>query len=360
MFEKTFAKEYVGNMFFWWSAIIAGLSLFDSLAFTINALHAIITWYVPILFISLTFSLVYSFYPLQQGLVELRKKEGKIIAIGWVGIICMLFYAEAVYFMVDPYEIFAKLFPGVVTDKNTFQWNVYLKDLISFLALPLCSSLVFTYVKNKVIKESSTKGSIKNKIKFVAYIITINTTMYLLFVFLTSPALIQFTTWFFNHTGDVPTWILAIATPVSIYVGFRMARDQSKKDLVQEKENKKIEEQKFFLKLDEVFAREGNMTIRHMVNDEIYLGKSIDITDPDVTKLIDDYLNHLEFICNMYQEKIISESMINAFVGMRISNVLKCTTIRLYINDERIRTEEPSLWEALEIVGNELASKSQK
>ena len=345
-------------MFFWWSVIIAGLSLFDSLAFTINALQVIITWYVPILFISLTFSLIYSFYPLQQGLIGLRKKEGKIIAIGWVVIICMLFYAEAIYFMVDPYEIFAKLFPGVVTDKNNFQWDVYLKDLISFLALPLYSSFIFTYIKNKVIKENPTNDSTRSKIKFVSYIIIINTALYLLFVFLTSPAWIQFTTWFSNHTGDVPTWILAIATPVSIYVGFRMARDQSKQDLAQEKENKKIEEQKIFFKIDEIFARPGNMTIRYMISDEIHSGKPIDITNPHITKMIDTYLNHLEFICNMYKEKIISEYMIDAFVGIRISDVLKCVTIMLYINSERINENEPKLWEIVETVGMELKSKS--
>ncbi|OLB90454.1 MAG: hypothetical protein AUH25_04870 [Thaumarchaeota archaeon 13_1_40CM_38_12] len=192
MLQETFVKEYFKNPFLLWSLIVAGLTTFDSVFFANMAMQAIVIHqlYVPILFGSLTFVFIQSFYPIRNGLVEFGKKESKITAIAFVVSICLMFYVEVIFFMIAPYEIFATLSPEAVLDKNTFQIGIYAKDLIELLALPLLAAFSFANIKSKLVKgRYKVNDNIRNNLKFVAYIVIINSLTYLLFIFLTNQKL---------------------------------------------------------------------------------------------------------------------------------------------------------------------------
>lgn len=177
---------------------------------------------------------------------------------------------------------------------------------------------------------------------------------------------IDFFTWASAHSGDIPTWILAIATPFSIYLGFRMAKgqiilslEQLRQNIQQQKQASKIEEQKFFFEIDKILTSEDAIKIRNKIDNEIYNKVKIDMNESGIIKIIDNYLNHLEFVCNLYQKELISKIMIDDFAGMQIGNVMKCESIKKYIHSEQKRTGEEKLWIMIKQVNDDLYPKSE-
>lgn len=192
MFQEIFLKEYLKNPFLMWSAIVAGLTTFDSVFFANKVMQAIVIHqlHVPILFGSLTFVFIRSFYPIRKGLIEFGRKESKITAIVFIASICVMFYTEVIFFMITPYEILAALYPGGVSNKATFDYNISAKNLIEFLALPLLTAFSFANIKSRLIKgKYPINESIGKNLKFVANVVIVNSLTYVLFLFLTGQKL---------------------------------------------------------------------------------------------------------------------------------------------------------------------------
>ena len=166
-----------------------GLTTFDSTFFASKVMQTIVIHqlHVPILFGSLTFVFIRSFYPIRKGLIEFGRKESKITAIVFIGSICVMFYTEVIFFMITPYEILATLYPGGVSNKNTFDYNIHAKILIEFLALPLLTAFSFTNIKSRLSKgKYLVNDSIGKNLKFVVYVVIINSLTYGFFIVLTS------------------------------------------------------------------------------------------------------------------------------------------------------------------------------
>ncbi|MDE1769028.1 MAG: hypothetical protein KGI28_00560 [Thaumarchaeota archaeon] len=170
---------------------------------------------------------------------------------------------------------------------------------------------------------------------------------------MTDNILADFFTWGSNHLGDVPTWIMAIATPVSIFIGFLIAKKQLK-------QTSKIEEQKFFLEVDKRLMHDDNLKISGMIYQEVYKSKTFDISDSDTQKKLSNYLSDLEYACNLYLEEIVSLDQLYTLVGLNITEVMKCESVRNYIKSEREVMHVNDLWIGVEQVSKELESISQK
>jgi hypothetical protein len=353
VFQETFVRKYLKNPFLWWTIFVTGITTFDSVFFANMIMRAIIIHqlYVPVLFGSLTFVFIVSFYPIQRGLVEFGRKESKTKAILFVILICSLFYAEVIYFMIEQFVIIATLSSETISDKNAFHIDIYVKNLIQFLALPLLSAFVFTSIKNTLKEKYTTNDKITNNLKFVAYVVIINIAMSLLFIFLTSPIWIDFSTWFSKNLGDVPSWIMAIATPFSIFIGFWIARKQLK-------QNAKIEEQKFFLELDHIFTKVENKKISRSIYDELYNSKNFEINGSDIESDVSNYLSDLEYVCNLYREGILSKIQLDDLYGLQITEAIKCKSVKNFIDKEREKTKVKDLYEKVEKVAKELEPKS--
>lgn len=158
--------------------------------------------------------------------------------------------------------------------------------------------------------------------------------------------------------GDYPTWILALATPISIIIGFLIARQQLQQNVTQQNQTLKIEEQKFFFEVNKMLSSEISTMIRNEMYAEIYDKKKIDFTRDGFTKMLDIYLNNLEFICNLYEKGLVSITMIDDFAGMDVSNVMTCESIKQYIFSERNRVDK-RLWVIIQQVYNVLHPESQ-
>lgn len=159
--NETLKNEYLKNPFLLCTLIILGLTTFNSAFIAYDAMYAIVVdnLYIPILAISLIISFFVSIYPIQKDLIDFgRKKGNKVTAIGFVALIYSLLYVNALYYMIEPYTIFA-IFPGFVTDHKTFDSAINASHLIVFLALPLLSAFTFALIKNKLNKYKKTHES---------------------------------------------------------------------------------------------------------------------------------------------------------------------------------------------------------
>jgi len=163
---------------------------------------------------------------------------------------------------------------------------------------------------------------------------------------------IDFSAWISKNLGDVPTWIMAIATPFSIFIGFWIAKKQLK-------QNAKIEEQKFFLELDHIFTKVENKKISRSIYDGLYNSKNFEINGSDIESDISNYLSDLEYVCNLYQERILSRRQLDDLYGLQITESIKCKSIKNFIDKEREKTKVKDLYEKVETVAKELESNSQ-
>lgn len=165
--------------------------------------------------------------------------------------------------------------------------------------------------------------------------------------------------WSSDHLGDLPTWIIAIITPGSVAGGFIGTWLGSRR-------RKKIDEQKFFRQLDEIFMKMENYAISRDINIEINSSKSDgDRGSPadriptwiDKTRNVDvsRYLSDLEYLCILYEEKILTKEQITSRrYGNLISKALKSTSIRNFITNQRKETNDDNLYLKLEEIAKKL------
>ena len=152
MFIETLQKECLRNPFLLLTIGIIVFTSFNSVFIAYEAMYSIIVYDIPILAILLIASYFVSIYPIQKELIDFgKKKENKKIAIGFIIVIYSLFYVNALYYLIEPYTIFA-IFPGFVSDHKVFDKAIDTAHLIVFLALPLLSAFTFTLIKNKLQK----------------------------------------------------------------------------------------------------------------------------------------------------------------------------------------------------------------
>ncbi len=149
--------------------------------------------------------------------------------------------------------------------------------------------------------------------------------------------------------GDVPTWVLAIATPLSILVGFWIAKQQIK-------QTSKIEEHKIFREIDKNFRQDANKEIQEFIYQEVYKSKTFQIINRDIERKLYNYLNDLEYVCNLYLEGLVSKKQLDFFMGLSIVESFKSKSIREFIKSERKLTQAEDLWIAVEKVAKEFDS----
>ncbi|HXG73322.1 MAG TPA: hypothetical protein VNK44_00695 [Candidatus Nitrosotenuis sp.] len=150
--------------------------------------------------------------------------------------------------------------------------------------------------------------------------------------------------------GDIPSWIIAIATPISILVGFHYA----KKQLMH---TKKIEEQRFLFELDKLFMSNEHREISRNIYNEIYRSQPFHI-DEDMRGKLSNYLSDLEYLCNLYEEDIVTKDQLESLEGMQIIEAFRSDAVKSFIEEERITTNEPDLWSTAEKVAKELDKTS--
>ena len=150
-----------------------------------------------------------------------------------------------------------------------------------------------------------------------------------------------------DYWGDIPSWIMAIFTPISIFVGFIIARQQ----LIQ---TKKIEEQKFFFEINQVFMKKEYREISNRIYNEIYHSKPFDVQDENTERDLTNYLSELDYLCNLYVEGILSKKQLASLEGLQIVEAMKSESVRNYITNERTATKEPDLWGTVEEVAKGL------
>ena len=192
MFDSTFVRHYFINTFLIWGLLLAVITTFDSALLSNQIMSAIITQnlYIPILFIMITFIIIITLYPLLQGLQDLARKGGKsniFFAVSSPLLVLMMSFADGVFFLSDPMVILATLQPQIVTDKETYEYAVLVKHFSQFIILPFLGAFVYANIKNKLIKESlEIHGKFRDNLKFVVEIVIINTSMYGVYLLITS------------------------------------------------------------------------------------------------------------------------------------------------------------------------------
>ena len=192
MFDSTFVRHYFINPFLIWGLLLAVITTFDSALLSNQIMSAIITQnlYIPILFIMITFIIIITLYPLLQGLQDLARKGGKsniFFAVSSPLLVLMMSFADGVFFLSDPMVILATLQPQIVTDKETYEYAVLVKHFSQFIILPFLGAFVYANIKNKLIKESlEIHGKFRDNLKFVVEIVIINTSMYGVYLLITS------------------------------------------------------------------------------------------------------------------------------------------------------------------------------
>jgi hypothetical protein len=188
MFQNIFLKEYFKSPFLIWGFAVLFFTTFDALVLSYQVMEFILfnNLYIPILFGSMTIAIVFTTYPIRQGLRDLSRKKGhKISAILHSLLLLFVPYADAVFFLSDPFVILGTFQPQAITDKKNFDDIVLTKTLIQFIAMPLFSAYVLTNAKKELLKEDlDIHGKFRNNWKYVAYILGVNTGMYGVFLFI--------------------------------------------------------------------------------------------------------------------------------------------------------------------------------
>ena len=190
MFQNIFLKEYFKSPFLIWGFAVLFFTTFDALVLSYQVMEFIFfnNLYIPILFGSMTIAIVFTTYPIRQGLRDLSRKKGhKIPAILHSLLLLLVPYADAVFFLSDPFVILGTFQPQAITDQKTFDDIVLTKTLIQFIALPLFSAYVLTNAKKALLKEDlGIHGKFRNNWKYVVYIVGVNVGMYGVFLFITN------------------------------------------------------------------------------------------------------------------------------------------------------------------------------
>jgi hypothetical protein len=181
MFREIFVDEYLHSPFLWWGVSMLVFTTFSAFLIFNLVLQAVVInqWYVPILFVSLTFVFVRAVYPIRRGLRSLfTKKETKRYGVMFLAMIGLIYVTEGVFFMSDPYVIFGTLSPEVIKDKSFWEYAINTKTLISFIASPFWQAFSFTIIKTKLIKEGyEIHDTFRNNWKYVICVITVNSVM---------------------------------------------------------------------------------------------------------------------------------------------------------------------------------------
>ena len=184
MSSSTFVKDYFRNPFLIWGLVVAVITTFDSALLSARIMEFILLQnaYIPILFISVTFVIIISSYPLRQGLRELARKEGKgnkTFAVFSVILLLLIPFLESVFFLSDPIVILATVQPQIVVDGETYEYNVLVKNFSQFLIIPFLGAFVYTNIKTKLLKENlEIHGKFKGNLRFNLEIVIINVSMY--------------------------------------------------------------------------------------------------------------------------------------------------------------------------------------
>lgn len=192
MFTSNFLKDYFRNPFLIWGLVIAVITTFDAALFSAQLMEFILLQnvYIPIMFISMSFVIIVSSYPLRGGLRKLARKEGKgnkSFAISSAILLLLVPFLESVFFASDPFVILATAQPQIVTDRETYEYILLVKNFSQFIIIPFLGAFVYTNIKSKLDKENlEIHGKLKDNLRFVAEIIIINASMFGVYLIITN------------------------------------------------------------------------------------------------------------------------------------------------------------------------------
>lgn len=154
---------------------------------------------------------------------------------------------------------------------------------------------------------------------------------------------------------------MAVATPTSIFVGFLIARRQlenAKEEIVnaknqlgeiqkqvglaetqlkytkedQEKQTK-FEQAKLFLTINEIFLKPENRLVSRAIYKEVYENIIFQLT-PTMKRNLNNYLNDLEFLADLWDRKILSIDQIDVVNGLQVIQTMKSSIVGDFIQKE--------------------------